>query len=594
MRLFYRDGAMLLAVAILTALGCSRESGPAGSGEVVVYTSIDDVFARPICEKFQRETGIKVQLVPDTEETKSTGLLNRLIAEKARPRCDVFWSGDPIRAAILKSKGISAPYTSPQAAELPKLYSDPDGHWTGFSCRARVIIYNRTLVPQGQEPKSVRDLLDERFRGKACMANPLFGTTSMHAAALFAKLGDDEAQKFFAGFSANGGKVLSSNSEVRRRIAAGEFTVGLTDTDDYNVARQEGKPVGVVYPDADGMGTVIVPNVSVRRIAFLARMVAWESWHGVGFPRSLDDGCILWWAGGGRTGTATQLRQGTVLAQARRAAGDGRNLGAGLLPPARAEGAVLPCLAPRTGQARSSAIGRPRSDRDPTRRRRRELACPRDRAAAASCWLRASRCVAGGDASRNGHRDRVAPRGASPRAGRRRPKSPARSAGRLGLQRPEQLRRGDAAMLSISGQVKIFLSLAPTDMRKSIDGAGKPGKQRRPCRRGLCGLASNVLAQDPSSGHLFAFVSRRRDRVKLLYFDVDGYVLWYKRLEVGVFRMPRVEAGQVSLALSAADLSLLLAGIDLQSVQRTRRYRRPAVATARTDAVADGGLAAAP
>lgn len=263
MRLFNRDCAMLLAVAMLAALGCSRESGPAGSGEVVVYTSIDDVFARPICEKFQRETGIKVQLVPDTEETKSTGLLNRLIAEKARPRCDVFWSGDPIRAAILKSKGISAPYRSPQAAELPKLYSDPDGHWTGFSCRARVIIYNRNLVPQGQEPKSVRDLLDERFRGKACMANPLFGTTSMHAATLFAKLGDDEAQKFFAGFAANGGKVLSSNSEVRRRVAAGEFTVGLTDTDDYNVARQEGKPVGVVYPDADGMGTVIVPNCAV-------------------------------------------------------------------------------------------------------------------------------------------------------------------------------------------------------------------------------------------------------------------------------------------------------------------------------------------
>lgn len=263
MRFFNRDCAMLLAVAMLAALGCSRESGPAGSGEVVVYTSVDDVFARPICEKFQRETGIKVQLVPDTEETKSTGLLNRLIAEKARPRCDVFWSGDPIRAAILKSKGISAPYTSHQAAELPKLYSDPYGHWTGFSCRARVIIYNRNLVPEGEEPKSVHDLLDQRFKNKACMANPLFGTTSMHAAALFAKLGDDEAKKFFVGFAANGGKLLSSNGEVRRRVAAGEFAVGLTDTDDYNVARLEGKPVGVVYPDADGMGTVIVPNCAV-------------------------------------------------------------------------------------------------------------------------------------------------------------------------------------------------------------------------------------------------------------------------------------------------------------------------------------------
>jgi iron(III) transport system substrate-binding protein len=270
-----RRSTRWLAVGLLLAIcGCGRSSDPTGPataettseetpGEVVVYTSVDDVFARPICEKFQRESGIKVQLVPDTEETKSTGLLNRLIAEQARPRCDVFWSGDPIRAAILKSKGVSAPYTSPLAAELPKRYSDPEGHWTGFSCRARVIICNRELVPNGQEPKSVLDLLEARFQDRACIANPLFGTTSMHAAALFAELGEDEARKFFVGFAENGGKIVSSNSEVRRRVAAGEFAVGLTDTDDYNVARLEDKPVGVVYPDAEGMGTVIVPNCAV-------------------------------------------------------------------------------------------------------------------------------------------------------------------------------------------------------------------------------------------------------------------------------------------------------------------------------------------
>ncbi len=260
-------GIVTTVVLLLFAhAGCNRHRDDAAavdSGEVVVYTSVDDVFARPICEQFERDTGIKVQLVPDTEETKSTGLLNRLIAEKDRPVCDVFWSGDPIRAAILKSKGVSAPYASPQAAELPKLYSDPEGHWTGFSCRARVIIYNRDLVPAGQEPNLVLDLVDARFKDKACLANPLFGTTSMHAAALFEKLGEVEARKFFDDFAANGGTILSANGEVRRRVANGEFAVGLADTDDYNVARQEGKPVDVVYPDANGMGTVIVPNCIV-------------------------------------------------------------------------------------------------------------------------------------------------------------------------------------------------------------------------------------------------------------------------------------------------------------------------------------------
>ena len=231
--------------------------------QVVVYTSVDEVFARPIAERFERETGIRVRLVPDTEETKSTGLVSRLIAEKNRPQADVFWSGDPMRAAMLKSKGVSTPYSSPQAEGLPKRFSDPEGHWTGFSARARVLIYNRNLVREGTEPTKVADLLDKRFAGKACIANPLFGTTSMHAAALFAVEGAEQAKAFFDGFIANGGKILSSNGEVRRRVATGEFAVGITDTDDVNVARIERKPVSAIYPDANGIGTLIIPNCAV-------------------------------------------------------------------------------------------------------------------------------------------------------------------------------------------------------------------------------------------------------------------------------------------------------------------------------------------
>jgi iron(III) transport system substrate-binding protein len=172
----------------------------------------------------------------------------------------LFLKGVLKDGVLQNAKGVSAPYRSPHAEGLPEQFSDPDGHWTGFSARARVLIYNRNLVPAGQEPRSVMDLLAPRFKARACIANPLFGTTSMHAAALFAVLGEEKAQAFFAGFTANGGKMLSSNGEVRRRVAAGEFAVGITDTDDVNVARLEGKPVGLVYPDADGMGTLIIPN----------------------------------------------------------------------------------------------------------------------------------------------------------------------------------------------------------------------------------------------------------------------------------------------------------------------------------------------
>ena len=133
----------------------------------------------------------------------------------------------------------------------------------GLSARARVLIYNTDLVPESERPASVMDLLDPRFAGRASIANPLFGTTSMHAAALFQVLGEQSAREFFERFIANGGTIVSSNGEVRRRVAAGDFAVGLTDTDDFNVAFQEGQPVRAVYPDADGIGTLIIPNAAV-------------------------------------------------------------------------------------------------------------------------------------------------------------------------------------------------------------------------------------------------------------------------------------------------------------------------------------------
>ncbi len=146
---------------------------------------------------------------------------------------------------------------------MPSEFSDAESHWIGFSARARVIIYNKDLVPDEKKPTSIRDLADPRFKGQACLANPLFGTTSMHAAALFQAFGDEQAKKFFHSLADNEVKILSSNGEVRRRVANGDFEIGLTDTDDVNVAIQEGKPVGFVYPDADGMGTLVIPNVAV-------------------------------------------------------------------------------------------------------------------------------------------------------------------------------------------------------------------------------------------------------------------------------------------------------------------------------------------
>ena len=97
------------------------------------------------------------------------------------------------------------------------------------------------------------------------------------------------------------------------------------------------------------------------------------------------------------------------------------------------------------------------------------------------------------------------------------------------------------------------------------------------CAAGLIGWPSEssaVISQDPLSGHLFVFASRRHDRLKILTWDRDGYVLWYKRLEGGVFKLPRVEQGARSVELRPSELAMMLDGIDMTKLKRTPRYRR--------------------
>ena len=112
-------------------------------------------------------------------------------------------------------------------------------------------------------------------------------------------------------------------------------------------------------------------------------------------------------------------------------------------------------------------------------------------------------------------------------------------------------------MLSLPSSVHIWLATRATDLRKSFDS--------------LAELVRQQLQSDPLSGHLFVFRNRRGDRVKVLYWDNDGYAIWYKRLEVGTFRFPVGVDGRVEMR--ATELQMLLDGVDLDTVKRQRRYR---------------------
>ncbi len=113
-------------------------------------------------------------------------------------------------------------------------------------------------------------------------------------------------------------------------------------------------------------------------------------------------------------------------------------------------------------------------------------------------------------------------------------------------------------MLSLSASTRIFIAIGVTDLRKGFDG--------------LCGLVSGQLKEDPLSGAMFLFVNRRRDRLKVLYWDGDGLAIWYRRLEQGTFQLPKPGSDTSSIKIRSDEFTMLLRGIDLGSVKRRKRF----------------------
>lgn len=233
---------------------------PALAAEVVIYTSLDQVFSEPILKAFERQTGIQVKAVYDVEASKTTGLVNRLIAENSNPRADVFWNSEVGRTLVLKDKGVLAPYRSPSAADIPAQFKDQDGYWTGFAARARVLIYNTEQLKPDEAPRSIFELTEPKWRGKVALAYPLFGTTATHVAAWYAVLGPEKTEQYLQALKDNGVLIVDGNAVARDVVVQGEVPLAFTDTDDVNVALQAGKPVNMIFPDKDGLGTLLIPN----------------------------------------------------------------------------------------------------------------------------------------------------------------------------------------------------------------------------------------------------------------------------------------------------------------------------------------------
>ncbi|MGD0091884.1 MAG: extracellular solute-binding protein, partial [Planctomycetota bacterium] len=207
---------LLLLAALLAGATLLVFSGPRGraAAEVVVYTSVDAEAALPLFERFTKETGIQVIPRTDSEASKTTGMFERLLQLKDNPDGDVFWNSELSCTQVLAKAGALEEYASPSAQNIPPRYRDLRACWTGFACRARVLIYNTQKVERSAVPRTLEGTCAPRWKGRFAVAKPLFGTTRSHFAALVVALGEEKALKLFRTWRENGVVIAASNGDV--------------------------------------------------------------------------------------------------------------------------------------------------------------------------------------------------------------------------------------------------------------------------------------------------------------------------------------------------------------------------------------------
>ncbi|MBN2713273.1 MAG: extracellular solute-binding protein [Planctomycetes bacterium] len=265
--MFYRIAGIVLAIAVFVAVlkFVGLEDDGVGVQDVVVcYSALDDEFSRPIIEQFEKETGIRVDFVTDTESTKTIGLVNRIKTEheQGRARCDVFWNNEIMNTVRLKELGALDKYEPKAAANFPAAFRDPDGTWTGFAARARVLIVNTDLLKKDEMPKTLFDLNKPQWKGKIGIAKPLFGSTATWITSLYCEEGQPRLK--LIGSMAKDGffRVLGGNKATAQAVGNGTLAMAFTDTDDAIGEKESGKPVELVYLDGgkDDMGDLFFPN----------------------------------------------------------------------------------------------------------------------------------------------------------------------------------------------------------------------------------------------------------------------------------------------------------------------------------------------
>jgi iron(III) transport system substrate-binding protein len=246
---FWFGSGMLVVIAVLAALllpALSKIQSKLRQNDVVVYTSQDQTYAEPIFREFTKQTGIKVRAVYDNEAVKTVGLVNRLLAEKNHPQCDVFWNNEEFRTRQLAAQN---------------LFRETNA-WAAFGYRSRRMVVSADST---NAPQNLLELTNEIWRGKVALAYPLYGTTATHFLALRQTWGDTQWRNWCRALQANKPFLVDGNSVVVKFVRRGDASVGLTDSDDIAAENRDGANLKPLPINSE---TLLIPNtVAVIRNA---------------------------------------------------------------------------------------------------------------------------------------------------------------------------------------------------------------------------------------------------------------------------------------------------------------------------------------
>jgi iron(III) transport system substrate-binding protein len=233
------------------------------SGDLVIYTGRSEPLIQPVIDAFKAEyPNVNVLL----KAGSNSELANALIEEQVNPQADVFVTTELFTIQSLAQMGLFESYLPTGADQLPSEFLGADNTWTGLTRRARVIMYNKDLVPVDELPTSIFDLTDAKWRGQIAAAGSTNGSMQAQIAAMRQLVGEETTQEWLYGLIANEVTFFGGHTDVRKAVGAGEFKLGLVNHYYFYLQQAEGSNVGIIFPD-QGEGQIgLITNATSAAI----------------------------------------------------------------------------------------------------------------------------------------------------------------------------------------------------------------------------------------------------------------------------------------------------------------------------------------